>query len=112
MKPLILLGGGGHWKSEITDSVDGAAGVILTAKSAVTDCQPNENVEAVRVGFYVLNHYCPRKHVNTSPNSLFALRFLDQIALPTFEMSTVTPNLRFGTFGRYDGVPWSHVSKI
>ena len=30
-------------------TVGGAAGVIYEADSATTDCQPNENVEALRV---------------------------------------------------------------
>ena len=37
------------YKSIVTGAVGGAAGVIHEAKSAVTDCQPNDNVEAMRV---------------------------------------------------------------
>ena len=37
------------YKSIVTGAVGGAAGVIHTASSAVTDCQPNANVEAMRV---------------------------------------------------------------
>ena len=37
------------YKTIVTDAVGGAAGVIHAASSAVTDCQPNENVEALRV---------------------------------------------------------------
>ena len=33
----------------IKTAVGGAAGVIHAVDSAVTDCQPNENVEALRV---------------------------------------------------------------
>ena len=33
----------------MTGAVGGAAGVIHAASSAVTDCQPNDNVEALRV---------------------------------------------------------------
>ena len=33
----------------ITGAVGGAAGVTHTAKSATTDCQPADNVEALRV---------------------------------------------------------------
>ncbi|SDF27916.1 dTDP-4-amino-4,6-dideoxygalactose transaminase [Bacteroidales bacterium KHT7] len=33
----------------VTGAVGGAAGVIHAAESATTDCQPNENVEALRV---------------------------------------------------------------
>ena len=37
------------YKTIVTGAVGGAAGVIHAASSAVTDCQPNENVEALRV---------------------------------------------------------------
>jgi dTDP-4-amino-4,6-dideoxygalactose transaminase len=37
------------YKSIVTGAVGGAAGVIHAATSAVTDCQPNDNVEAMRV---------------------------------------------------------------
>ena len=37
------------YKSIVTGAVGGAAGVIHTAESAHTDCEPNANVEALRV---------------------------------------------------------------
>ncbi|MDO4970892.1 MAG: aminotransferase class I/II-fold pyridoxal phosphate-dependent enzyme [Bacteroidales bacterium] len=37
------------YKAIVTGAVGGAAGVIHAAESATTDCQPNENVEAMRV---------------------------------------------------------------
>lgn len=37
------------YKQIITGAVGGAAGVIHAAETAVTDCQPNDNVEAMRV---------------------------------------------------------------
>jgi dTDP-4-amino-4,6-dideoxygalactose transaminase len=37
------------YKTIVTGAVGGAAGVIHVASSAVTDCQPNDNVEAMRV---------------------------------------------------------------
>ena len=37
------------YKTIVTGAVGGTAGVIHAASSAVTDCQPNENVEAMRV---------------------------------------------------------------
>ena len=37
------------YKTIVKDAVGGAAGVIHMASSAVTDCQPNDNVEALRV---------------------------------------------------------------
>ena len=45
------------YKEVITTAVGGAAGVIHAVDSAVTDCQPNANVEALRV--FLLN-WCPR----------------------------------------------------
>ena len=43
------------YKTVITGAVGGAAGVIHEVKSATTDCQPNDNVEAMRVGLDQLN---------------------------------------------------------
>ena len=43
------------YKQVITGAVGGAAGVIHAAESATTDCQPNENVEAMRMGLDALN---------------------------------------------------------
>ena len=40
------------YKSIVTGAVGGAAGVIHAATSFVTDCQPNDNVEALRVYMY------------------------------------------------------------
>ena len=37
------------YKTMVTGAVGGAAGVIHAASSVVTDCQPNDNVEALRV---------------------------------------------------------------
>lgn len=37
------------YKTIVQGAVGGAAGVIHVAKSATTDCQPNDNVEALRV---------------------------------------------------------------
>ena len=38
------------YKQIVTGAVGGAAGVIHAAESATTDCQPNANVEALRMG--------------------------------------------------------------
>jgi len=43
------------YKQVVTGAVGGAAGVIHAAKSATTDCQPNDNVEAMRMGLDALN---------------------------------------------------------
>ena len=43
------------YKAVITGAVGGAAGVTHAAKTAVTDCQPNENVEAMRVSLDAAN---------------------------------------------------------
>ena len=43
------------YKAIVTGAVGGAAGVIHAADSATTDCQPNENVEAMRVGLDTMN---------------------------------------------------------
>ena len=43
------------YKQIVTGAVGGAAGVIHAAASATTDCQPNDNVEALRVGLDAMN---------------------------------------------------------
>ena len=44
-----IVGQENAYKEIIKTAVGGAAGVIKAVDSAVTDCQPNENVEALRV---------------------------------------------------------------
>ena len=43
------------YKQVITGAVGGAAGVIHAAESVHTDCEPNANVEAMRMGLDALN---------------------------------------------------------
>ena len=46
---LRIVGQENAYKEVIKSAVGGAAGVIKTVESAVTDYQPNDNVEALRV---------------------------------------------------------------
>lgn len=46
---LRIVGQKNAYKEVVKSAVGGAAGVIKMVDSAVTDCQPNENVEALRV---------------------------------------------------------------
>lgn len=46
---LRIRGQENAYKTIVTGAVGGAAGVIHAASSAVTDCQPNDNVEALRM---------------------------------------------------------------
>ena len=46
---LRIKGQENAYKTIVTGAVGGAAGVIHAASSATTDCQPNDNVEALRV---------------------------------------------------------------
>ena len=46
---LKIEGQENAYKTIVKGAVGGAAGVIHVASSAVTDCQPNDNVEALRV---------------------------------------------------------------
>ena len=46
---LKVKGQENAYKQIITSAVGGAAGVIHAASTAVTDCQPNDNVEALRM---------------------------------------------------------------
>jgi dTDP-4-amino-4,6-dideoxygalactose transaminase len=50
---LRIKGQENAYKEVVTSAVGGAAGGIHTVDSATTDCQPNDNVEALRV--YMLN---------------------------------------------------------
>jgi len=46
---LKIKGQENAYKTIVTGAVGGAAGVIHAASTATTDCQPNDNVEALRV---------------------------------------------------------------
>ena len=46
---LKIMGQENAYKTIVKGAVGGAAGVIHVADSATTDCQPNDNVEALRV---------------------------------------------------------------
>ena len=52
---LKVRGQENAYKQVVTGAVGGAAGVIHISKSAITDCQPNDNVEAMRMGLDALN---------------------------------------------------------
>jgi dTDP-4-amino-4,6-dideoxygalactose transaminase len=52
---LRIKGQDQAYKTIVQGAVGGAAGVIHMAASATTDCQPNENVEALRVGLDAMN---------------------------------------------------------
>ena len=52
---LKVKGQENAYKAIVTGAVGGAAGVIHAAKTATTDCQPNDNVEAMRMGLDALN---------------------------------------------------------
>lgn len=52
---LKIKGQENAYKQVITGAVGGAAGVTHTASTAVTDCQPNDNVEALRVALDAAN---------------------------------------------------------
>ena len=46
---LRIVGQENAYKTVVKGAVGGAAGVVHTSSTAVTDCQPNDNVEALRV---------------------------------------------------------------
>ena len=52
---LKIKGQENAYKQVITGAVGGAAGVTHTASTAVTDCQPNDNIEALRVALDAAN---------------------------------------------------------
>ena len=49
-----VVGQENAYKEVVTSAVGGAAGVIKAVESATTECQPNDNVEALRV--YMMAH--------------------------------------------------------
>ena len=51
---LKVKGQENAYKTVVKGAVGGAAGVIHAADSATTDCQPNDNVEAMRMGLDAL----------------------------------------------------------
>lgn len=55
---VIVKGQENAYKKIITGAVGGAAGVIHAAESAHTECEPNANVEAMRMGLDALNIEC------------------------------------------------------
>ena len=52
---LRIVGQENAYRQVITGAVGGAAGVTHAAKSATTDCQPNANVEALRIALDAAN---------------------------------------------------------
>ena len=52
---LGIKGQENSYKKVITGAVGGAAGVTHMASTAVTDCQPNDNVEALRIALDAAN---------------------------------------------------------
>lgn len=52
---LRIVGQENAYRQVITGAVGGAAGVTHAAKTATTDCQPNANVEALRVALDAAN---------------------------------------------------------
>ncbi len=52
---LRIKGQENAYKQVITGAVGGAAGVTHVAGTAVTDCQPNDNVEALRMALDAAN---------------------------------------------------------
>lgn len=52
---LRIKGQENAYKQVITGAVGGAAGVTHSSSSAVTDCQPNDNVEALRMALDAAN---------------------------------------------------------
>ena len=52
---LKIKGQENAYRQVITGAVGGAAGVTHAARTAVTDCQPNDNVEALRIALDAAN---------------------------------------------------------
>ena len=81
------------YKEVIKTAVGGAAGVIHQVDSATTDCQPNENVEALRV--FMLNKKIEcrpvRKPMHTQPVYDNAVVFTNKVEEDIFKMGFCLP---------------------
>ena len=90
---LKVKGQENAYKQVITGAVGGAAGVIHAAKSAVTDCQPNDNVEAMRMGLDALNIECRPlwKPMHKQPVYKNAPAYVNGVSEALFKMGMCLP---------------------
>ena len=88
-----IVGQDNAYKEVITSAVGGAAGVIKAVDSATTDCQPNDNVEALRV-FMLSKKVEARpvwKPMHKQPVYASALAYLNGVSEEIFKVGICLP---------------------
>ena len=88
-----IMGQNNAYKEVITSAVGGAAGVIKAVDSATTDCQPNDNVEALRV-FMLSKKVEARpvwKPMHKQPVYAFAPAYLNGVSEEIFKVGICLP---------------------
>jgi len=91
---LKIKGQENAYKEVIKSAVGGAAGVIHVVDSPTTDCQPNENVEALRV-FMLERHIEARpvwKPMHKQPVYANAPAYLNGVSEEIFKMGVCLPS--------------------
>lgn len=90
---MKILGQENVYKEVIKTAVGGAAGIIHTVESPTTDCQPNENVEALRV-FMLSNHIEARplwKPMHMQPVYQNAPAYVNGVSEALFKIGVCLP---------------------
>ena len=89
-----IIGQENAYKSVVKGAVGGAAGVIHVSDSAVTDCQPNDNVEAMRVALDVAGVEARPlwKPMHKQPVYKNALAYVNGVSEAIFKMGLCLPS--------------------
>ena len=90
---IKIVGQENAYKEVIKSAVGGAAGVIKAVDSAVTDCQPNDNVEALRVFMLDKKVECRPvwKPMHKQPIYTDAIAYLNGVSEEIFKMGFCLP---------------------
>ena len=88
-----IVGQESAYKEVIKSAVGGAAGVIKAVDSAVTDCQPNENVEALRVFMLDMKVECRPvwKPMHKQPVYADAVAYVNGVSEAIFKVGFCLP---------------------
>ena len=90
---LRIIGQENAYKEVIKSAVGGAAGVIHAVDTAVTDCQPNDNVEALRI--YLSEAKIEArpvwKHMHKQPVYKYAPAYVNGVSEDIFKVGMCLP---------------------
>ena len=88
-----IVGQENAYKEVIKSAVGGAAGVIKAVESATTDCQPNDNVEALRVFMLAKKVECRPvwKPMHKQPVYADAVAYVYGVAVEIFKVGFCLP---------------------